>query len=127
MFETKEAKSVTLSSSANRVFRTLYLPEETMGIVPQHNYQRKMNTSYKCISWLEYESQRLGLRIRQAGTAGGKVRILNISCDAYTQHPEAFYSHMGCMWHALSFPIWIVICNIHFTNIWPWARHRNNS
>ena len=126
MFENKKAKSVTLSSSANRVFRTLYLPEETMGIVTQPNYQWQMNTSYKCISCLEYESQRLGLPIRHAGTAGGKVRILNISCDAYNQHPEVLYSHMGCMWHAF-FPIWIIICNTHITNIWPWVRYRNNS
>ena len=93
-------KSVTLSSFANRVFRTLYLKEGTIGIVPQHNYQRQMNTSHKCISWLEYESQRLGLPIRHSGTAGGEVRILNISCDGYSRDPEVLYFHMGCMWHA---------------------------
>ena len=93
-------KSVTLSSFANRVFRTLYLTENTIGIVPQYNYQRQMNTSYKCISWLEYESQRLGLHIKHAGTADGETRIQNISCDGYCQHPEVLYFHMGCMWHA---------------------------
>ena len=94
------SKSPTIAGYSHLVYRSQYMPENTIGVISTNNYSPKMNTSYKAIAFLEFESQRLEFPIRHAGTAEGEKRLLGIACDGYISEPERVYMFSGCVYHA---------------------------
>ena len=96
------SRSPTIAGYSHLVYRTRFMPENTIGVIPSNNYVSRMNTSHKAIAFLEYESHRLGyVPIRHAGTAEGEKRLLGIAVDGYMSDPEErVYIFSGCFFHA---------------------------
>ena len=63
---------VTIASACNLVFRTNFLPSETIGIIPHHGYRPEQKHSIKALQWLKYIAHTEGVHIRHARNGGGR-------------------------------------------------------
>ena len=67
-------KTITIASACQRVFRTNFLQENTIGIIPSHGYNPEQTQSVKALSTcLKYMSHTLGIRIQHARNGDEKV------------------------------------------------------
>jgi hypothetical protein len=76
----------TIASACNKVFRTIFLPQETIGLIPAQGYNPRRNQSMAALRWLMNKTQTLNLQppIRHARN-GGEVVILNRPVDGYRE------------------------------------------
>ena len=83
---------ITIAQCAMAIYRTLDLPEKTIGI---HD-EPADKFSKESIQWLktlpEYENIRHGLN-------GGEVKILGRKVDGYDSTTNTVYQFYGCFWH----------------------------
>ena len=87
--------SLTISSACNRVYRTNFLSENEMALIPSKGVWRG-NQSSIALCWLTHEAERLGIPIRHAGT-DGEVRLLDRFVDGV--HAKTVWNFLGCFWH----------------------------
>ncbi|ESO94411.1 hypothetical protein LOTGIDRAFT_239760 [Lottia gigantea] len=113
------ASSMTLAAACNRVYRTHYLPLDTISIIPRALMQNSgMGTDWrrfqprqqsnKALRWLEWEqhtrflaSLRNGTtkpNIRHAGN-GGEIKVGPYSLDGYDRDNNVAYEFFGCAFH----------------------------
>lgn len=85
--------SLTIASACNRVFRSNYLEEETIGIVPHGGYSRAEKQSIKAIKWLKWVSHSEKIQIRHARNMG-EQKILTYKVDGI--HKSTVYEFYGC-------------------------------
>ena len=86
--------STTIASACNVVYRTLFLKEEQIPIVPP----KPPNHSSIALAWLAQKSAELGVRIRHARN-GGEVRILDRPVDGFVA-PDLVLEFHGCFYHS---------------------------
>ncbi|ESO99038.1 hypothetical protein LOTGIDRAFT_176516 [Lottia gigantea] len=110
---------MTLAAACNRVYRTHYLPLDTISIIPRALMQNSgMGTDWrrfqprqqsnKALRWLEWEqhtrflaSLRNGTtkpNIRHAGN-GGEIKVGPYSLDGYDRDNNVAYEFFGCAFH----------------------------
>ena len=92
------SKECTIAGLTTRIWRTKYMPENTVGVVPPNRYVPTMNTSYKAIAFFEFERKRTGFEIRHAGR-GGEVRIDGYHVDGKNMDTGLVYLFHGCLHH----------------------------
>ena len=66
------AKSITIASACNLVFRTNFLERDTIASIPHHGYNPKQNQSVKAIKWIKYVPHTEGHKIQHARNGGEK-------------------------------------------------------
>ena len=93
------AKDCTIAGLTTRIWRTRFMPEKAVGVIPSNKYVPTMNTSYKAIAFLEFERKRTGQEIRHAGR-GGEVRIAGYHVDGKNMETGLVYLFHGCLHHA---------------------------
>lgn len=90
---------VTVASTCMRVYKTNFLEENTIPILPQNGYRLRDKQSFKAIKWLEWESHNRNIHIISA-TNGREVRINeHILVDGYHEATRTVFSFHGCWWH----------------------------
>ncbi|XP_063971153.1 uncharacterized protein LOC129263814 [Lytechinus pictus] len=87
---------VTIASVCSRVYRTNFLPEETIALIPPQGYTPKHNHSLKAMCWLKWLSYTRGVDIQHA-LNGGEARIGNYLADGFDG--TKVYDFYGCLWH----------------------------
>ena len=91
---------ITIASACNLVFRTLFLEEDTIGIIPPQGYRPKDRQSIKAMQWIKYVAHTKGLNIQHAGNFGEKV-IGPYKVDGYYETPgeKVVMEFHGDFWH----------------------------
>ena len=90
---------ITIASVCQAIYRSQFLPKDTIGIVdeaPVDTY------SIKSIKWLKYMSQTEGVNIKHACN-GGETTIAidgkSYKVDGYCEETKTTYQFHGCYWH----------------------------
>ncbi|XP_031635355.1 uncharacterized protein LOC116348474 [Contarinia nasturtii] len=90
---------VTVASTCMKVYKTNFLEENMIPILPRHGYRLRDNQSFKAINWLEWEAHNRNINIISASN-GREVRINeHIVVDGYHEPTRTVFSFHGCWWH----------------------------
>ena len=89
-------KAITIASACNQVYRSLFLKNKEIGIIPHHGYV-KDNQSAIAHCWLEFESYRNQVAIQHAFN-GGELMRCGIKVDGVDERGVIYQFH-GCFWH----------------------------
>lgn len=92
---------VTLASLCMKIYRTRFLPEDTIAIPPLDNYIQSQKTfSTPSIQWLEYLSHKEKRSIKHALNDGEK-RVGKYSLDGFSEDDDGTtaYEYAGCYFH----------------------------
>ena len=90
---------ITIASVCMAIYRSQYLPENTIGIyteIPTDNY------SIKAIKWLEYIMMNNNINIKHACNGGETVIKINgksLKVDGYCKETNTIYQFHGCYFH----------------------------
>ena len=89
----------TLASSCMGVFKTLFLPKDSVALTYEGAYLRQNKTcSDVSIQWLEYVADREGLDIQHALNRGEKS-FGQFFVDGYCEDTHTCYEFNGCFFH----------------------------
>ncbi len=110
--------AITIASACSIVYRTNYLQEEQIAIIPPHGYNPMFNHSEEAMQWLTWESESKGVHIQHARNGGevkvpvgnsnftrdeGEVRMTvggkKYPVDGYDENARTVYQYHGCFWH----------------------------
>jgi hypothetical protein len=96
---------ISLSSACMAAYRRNFLPENTIGIVPAGGYHGRGKQSHIALQWLDYESFKLGQKIKTIYT-DREVSVLGRRVDGYVEilrqdgsTENRIYQFHGCYWH----------------------------
>ena len=96
---------ITLSSACMAAYRRNFLPEGKIGIVPPGGYHGRGKQSHVALQWLDYESHRLGEKIKTIYT-DREVSVLGRRVDGYVEVRRSdgsierrIYQFHGDYWH----------------------------
>ena len=93
-------QALTISSICNKVFRTMFLKHDTVGIIPRGGYCMGDRQSVEAIQWLAYIGQTRD-DVIHAGN-GRKVhlpRVRNVKVNGYSPQTQEVFEYFGCYWH----------------------------
>ena len=89
-------RCITIASACNLIFRSKFLAENTIALIPPLGYQPERKQSIKAMQWLKYIAQTENIRIQHIYN-GGEKRIGPYCVDGYTNGTA--YEFNGCFWH----------------------------
>ena len=89
--------SVTIASACNEVYRTLFLKEGEIAIIPPNGYHHD-NQSAIAMCWLDWMVHKDKKKIQHAGN-GGEVYIRGMKVDGFDTNDESIFEFHGCMIH----------------------------
>ena len=90
--------ALTIASVCYLVYRTNYLPKDTIAIIPPLGYCPKNKQSLFAHKWLSYTAEKNETYIQHARN-GGKKRVGPYLLDGYHQETHTVYEVHGCFWH----------------------------
>ena len=96
-------QAITISSICKKVFRTMFLKPDSVGIRPRGGYRMGDRQSVEALQWLAYIG-RTRNNVSHAGN-GREVhlpRISNVKFDGYCEETNEVFEYLGCFWHAKS-------------------------
>ena len=88
--------SITIASACNNVYRTLFLQDEEIAIIPSHGYNPDKQ-SVIAMCWLHWMEQTLNVKIKNA-FSGGESILGGIKVDGLDTE-GTIYQFQGCFWH----------------------------
>ena len=92
-------QSCTIASAVMGVYRKLYVPENTIGLIPVSEYRTRKRYSNVAMTWLTW-CQRTVPGIRHAWSTGGEVRLpCGLYPDGCDLENKIVYNFMGCAYH----------------------------
>lgn len=91
-------KTLTIASYSNYIYRRNFLPEKSIGIIPDNGYNPKQKTSHKARSWLKFLEISKNISIQHAESQKGEFKIDNFYVDGYDQVNKTIYEFHGCYW-----------------------------
>ena len=91
-------KCLTIASACNLVFRTNFLEEDTIAIIPPHGYCPEYKQSILARKWLSYTAEKDEIYIQHAHN-GGEKRVGSYLLDGYHEETNTAYEVHGCFWH----------------------------
>ena len=97
----KLIRSVPLPShlhACHTVYRTNYLPKDTIAIIPPMGYTPKAKQSLIAHKWLSYLSEKNDVYIQHARD-GCEKRVCKYSWDGYSEEIHMAFEFHGCFWH----------------------------
>lgn len=91
-----------------KIFRYMFLPKNTLAIVPEFGYERNDRASDIAIKYLEWISREEGVKIQHAGNGrerefsvltpeNGKMRHFKV--DGYIESEDRAIEFLGCHFH----------------------------
>ena len=89
--------SQPLPSACNHVFRTNFLKENTIAILPPHGYHPKIKQSNMGLKWLSFIAEKHGIYIRHKRN-GGEKSVGSYYLDGYHEEINTAYEFHGCFW-----------------------------
>jgi hypothetical protein len=96
----------TIAASVMAVYRSNYLKENTIGIIPKNMY-RSSNKPYSksSIEWLEFIAAQTNSKIQHAANVGEKVVVDDALgkmyyVDGFCEETNTVYEFYGCVYHS---------------------------
>uniref|UniRef100_A0A914QTG8 DNA-directed DNA polymerase n=1 Tax=Panagrolaimus davidi TaxID=227884 RepID=A0A914QTG8_9BILA len=92
-------ESCTIAGACMKTYRSKYLPEKTLAIVPEFGYQKRntcSTTSLKYFTWLEHTTKK---KIQHGNSQEGEYKIGKYSVDAYIPDEKHVIEFYGCAFH----------------------------
>ena len=83
-------RTLTIASACHLVYRTNYLPKDTIGIIPPMGYCPKNNQSVFAHKWLSYTADKNEIYIQHARN-GGEKRVGNYLLDGYHEETHTAF------------------------------------
>ena len=87
---------ITIASACNRVYRSKFLKEDTIAIIPPQGYRPKDRHSLAAIRWLKWLSHKHGIEIKHARNHG-EQRVGPYKVDG--MYGKTVFEFYGCLWH----------------------------
>jgi hypothetical protein len=84
------------------VFRTNFLKENTIAILPPHGYHPGIKQSNIALKWLSYTAEKNDVYIQHKRN-GGEKTVGPYSLDGYDEETHTAYEFHGCFWHGKFF------------------------
>ena len=91
-------RTITIASACHKVYRTNYLPKDTIAIIPPMGYAPEIKQSFIAHKWLSYLSENNDVYIQHARD-GGEKRVGRYSLDGYCGEIHTPFEFHGCFWH----------------------------
>ena len=91
-------RTLTIASACHLVYRTNYLPTDTIAVIPPLGYCPKNNQSLFAHKWLSYTVEKNETYIQHARN-GGEKRVGPYLLDRYHQETHTAYEVHGCFLH----------------------------
>ena len=91
-------RTLTIASACHLVYRTNYLPKDTIAVIPPLGYSPKNNQSLFAHKWLSYTAEKNETYIQHARN-GSEKRVGPYLLDSYHQETHTAYEVHGCFWH----------------------------
>ena len=88
--------SFTIASACNRVYRTLFLKKDTIGIIPPQGYHTD-NQSTIAMCWLDWVAKQQNTRIQHAYN-GNEKTVEGVKVDGVSEDGTLYKFH-GCFYH----------------------------
>lgn len=93
-------QAITISSICNKVFRTMFLKPDSLGIIPRRGYRIGDRNSVKALQCLSYIG-RTRNNVTHAGN-GNEVhlaRVPNVKDDGCCAETNNVFEYLRCLWH----------------------------
>jgi G:T-mismatch repair DNA endonuclease (very short patch repair protein) len=90
--------SLTMPSVCHEVYRKLFMPVDSIALIPAFGYQNPEASSYKAIIWLKYISLTQNITILHSRN-GGEKKILSFKLDGWHAETKTAYEFHGCVFH----------------------------
>ena len=92
-------QSITISSICNKVFRTNFLKEKTVGIIPRGGYRMGDCQSVEVLKWLAYIGRTKDNLIHAGNRREVRPpRVPDVKVGFCPETNEVF-EYLGCLWH----------------------------
>ena len=94
-------KCITIASACNLVYRTNFLQNESIAIIPPHGYRPEEKQSVMAYQWMSYLAHKYGISI-QHGRNMGEKEIGPYKADGYYETAngeKVVLEFNGCFWH----------------------------
>ena len=93
-----------MSSVCNGVYRSTYMPKDTIPFIPARGYVPHTNHSKGSLEWLSHVGVKKGYRIQHAANQGEKdLGIPGVGkVDGYHEETKTVYEYNGCLFHGCS-------------------------
>uniref|UniRef100_A0A914HC45 DNA-directed DNA polymerase n=2 Tax=Globodera rostochiensis TaxID=31243 RepID=A0A914HC45_GLORO len=91
----------TLAGVCMQVFKSMFLHDNEIAIVPERGYERSDTASVLAIKYFEYRALRDGLDIQHAGN-GSEVRFNGKKLDAFIEEQNKAIEVLGCYYHVIT-------------------------
>jgi hypothetical protein len=88
----------TIASCAMQCFRSLYLKEKSIQIIPPLGFRHKKQQSKKALQWLRYVEFTNNISIKSTDN-GKEVQFKRFKLDGYHVESNMGFEFYGCYWH----------------------------
>ena len=93
-------QAITISSICNKVFRTMFLIRDSVGIIPRGGYGMGDRQSVEALQWLAYIGwTRNNVTHAENGREVHLPRVPNVKVDGYCEDTKEVFEYLGCFWH----------------------------
>ena len=92
-------EDITISSICNKVFRTMFLKPDAVGIIPRAGYRTGDRQSIEGLQWLAYIGRTRKIIHAGNGREVHLAGVLNVKVDGYRQETNEGFEYLGCFWH----------------------------
>ena len=87
-----------MPSVCHEVYRKIFMPENTIALLPAFGYQKHEASSFKAFLWLKYMSVKNNIQIKHSRN-GMEQRIDNFKLDGWNGETLTAYEFHGCVFH----------------------------
>ncbi|KXJ19736.1 putative DNA polymerase [Exaiptasia diaphana] len=94
---------VTLASACMEAYRRLFMPENSIGVIPEQGYRGAIMQSMKARRWLWWLMNRdpeLNERLECCLKAKGERFVMGAPVDGYDEQTKKVFQFHGCYYHA---------------------------
>ena len=92
-------EAITISSICNKVFRTMFLKPDTVGLIPRGGYRMGDRQSVEALQWLAYIGRTKDITCVGNGRGVRLDGVPNLKVDGYCAETREVFEYLGCFWH----------------------------